>query len=254
MYFLYNLIMPTLVYKDKTINYYLAPSKRRRSVSMRVNKDESVEVRAPRFVTKSYIADFIKNKADWIIKKQDGFKELSVLHPTKEFKTGEEFPLFDRILKLNITRVKNRRASKCVIDGANLNFFVNDKEVLKFKSRASKAIRDFYSEQAKIKAAEIIGKYSKILNVNAGGLSVANQKKRWGSCCAKGNIRLNWRLAMMPFSVMEYIVVHEVCHLKVHGHGAKFWRVVESVLPDYKKHLKWLRINGVSLFLVTDWE
>ncbi|MCK5584305.1 MAG: M48 family metallopeptidase, partial [Elusimicrobiales bacterium] len=177
---------------------------------MRVNRDCSVEVRAPKFVTKDDIAGFVENKADWIIKRQDDFKKLVNFHPVKEFRDGEKFPLSDKILILKIERVKKLKVFASEADGGTLNLFVSDKKTGRgFQEIASRALRDWYSEQAKIKASDIIDKYSRILNVRAGKLSIGNQKKRWGSCCVKGNIRLNWRLAMMPSSVMEYIVVHE---------------------------------------------
>ncbi|MCG2725273.1 MAG: M48 family metallopeptidase [Elusimicrobia bacterium] len=245
--------MPALVYKNKTINYHLTPSKRRGSIVMRVNKDASVHVRAPRFTSINYIEGFLKERFDWIIKRQNSFKKLAGLYPAKEFRTGEMFPLFDQSLKLNIERAKKQRVPICELDGKNLNLFIGDVVDLKFKAAASCAIRDFYGAQIKMRAIDIAGKYSKFLNVKMRKLSIGNQKRIWGSCSRKGDIRLNWRLALMPFDVMEYIVVHELCHLKVHGHCAKFWKAVEGVLPDYRKHRGWLRRNGLSVFFISDW-
>ncbi len=245
--------MPELVCKDRTIDYYLAPSKRRRSIIMRVDRDFRVQVRAPKFTTVHYIENFIKERVDWIIKKQNRFKKLGGLHPAKEFEIGEIFSLFGQNLKLNIEKRKKQKAV-CALDGATLNLFIGDKVDLKFKTMASRAIRDFYSGQIKTKAIEIINKYSKGLGVNVSNISIGNQKSIWGSCSRKGSIRLNWRLAMMPFDMMEYIVIHELCHLKVHGHCSKFWKVVEDIVPDYKERRKWLRHNGISFFLISDWK
>ena len=244
--------MPILICEDKTIEYYLTPSKRRRSIIMRVDRDARVQVSAPKFATLNFIEGFLKERVDWIIKRRNNFKKLGRLYPVKEFKTGEMFPLFGKSLKLNIE--KRLRPVVCELGAENINLFIGDGIDLKFKAMASRAIMDFYSEQLKIKAIDIIGKYSKSLDVHVAKLSIGNQKRIWGSCSRKGDIRLNWRLAMMPFAVMEYIVVHELCHLKVHGHCAKFWKTVEGVLPDYKKHRKWLRLNGISFFLISDWE
>ena len=271
--------MPSLVHENKTIEYYLAPSKRRRSISMRVDRDSRVQVRAPKFTTTHYIEGFIKERINWIIKKQDGFKKLGSIHPAKEFKTGEIFPLFGRDLKLKIEKVtlppaqtqastdilpaKGRRANGrarkqrkaiCKLDGDYLKIFIGDKVDLKFKAMAARAMRDFYDLRLKSKAGDIIEKYSKVLDVNVSNLAIGNQKSLWGSCSRRGSIRLNWRLAMMPFDIMEYIVIHEVCHLKVHGHCSKFWKVVENLLPDYKERRKWLRQHGMSFFLISDWE
>jgi predicted metal-dependent hydrolase len=245
--------MPSLVHENKTIEYYLAPSKRRRSIVMRVDRDNRVQVRAPKFTTTHYIEGFIKERINWIIKKQDGFKKLGSIHPVKEFKTGEIFPLFGQDLKLNIERVKKQRKAICKLDGEYLKIFIGDKVDLKFKAMAASAMRDFYDLHLKLKAGDIIEKHSKVLDVNVANLAIGNQKSLWGSCSRRGNIRLNWRLAMMPFDIMEYIVIHEICHLKVHGHCSKFWKVVENLLPDYKERRKWLRQHGMSFFLISDW-
>ena len=95
---------------------------------MRVNRDCSVEVRAPKFVTKDDIAGFVENKADWIIKRQDDFKKLVNFHPVKEFRDGEKFPLSDKILILKIERVKKLKVFASEADGGTLNLFVSDKK------------------------------------------------------------------------------------------------------------------------------
>ncbi|WP_133627269.1 M48 family metallopeptidase [Fonticella tunisiensis] len=78
---------------------------------------------------------------------------------------------------------------------------------------------------------------------------VKEQKSIWGSCSSRGNINFNWRLIMAPLSVIDYVVIHELCHLKHQDHSSKFWSLVEYVMPDYKEKKKWLRENGGRLKL-----
>jgi predicted metal-dependent hydrolase len=73
------------------------------------------------------------------------------------------------------------------------------------------------------------------------------QKRRWGSCTSRGDLYFNWRLAMAPPGIIDYIVVHELCHLAHKDHSRKFWDLVGSILPDFKKRKKWLKENGLKL-------
>jgi len=78
---------------------------------------------------------------------------------------------------------------------------------------------------------------------------VKEQKHLWGSCTAKGAINLNWRLIFAPRAVFEYVVVHELCHLRVRNHQSAFWRLVGEVLPGYRRERRWLKDNGHLLTL-----
>lgn len=92
--------------------------------------------------------------------------------------------------------------------------------------------------------------YASIMKVTYGRISIREQKTRWGSCSSKGNLNFNWRLIFAPEEVLDYIVVHELAHRREMNHSPAFYRIVESVLPDYKKEQKWLREHGESLWTV----
>ena len=89
--------------------------------------------------------------------------------------------------------------------------------------------------------------FAKILNVNFNRISVKKQRSVWGSCSAKRNINFNLLLCLCPDNVIDYIVVHELCHLKELNHSKKFWNEVEKVLPDYEASRLWLKTNGGAL-------
>lgn len=91
--------------------------------------------------------------------------------------------------------------------------------------------------------------YAGLLGVTYGRISIRDQKTRWGSCSAKGNLNFNWRLMLAPPRVLDYVVVHELCHRKEMNHSKAFWNEVGTILPDYKELRKWLRDNGNSLIL-----
>lgn len=89
--------------------------------------------------------------------------------------------------------------------------------------------------------------YAEIMGVTYGRITIRNQKTRWGSCSSKGNLNFNCLLMLMPDRVLDYVVVHELCHLRQMNHSKKFWKEVERYMPDYPNYKKWLNENGGAL-------
>ena len=87
----------------------------------------------------------------------------------------------------------------------------------------------------------------KLVGVQYGRITIRNQKTRWGSCSSKGNLNFNCLLMLAPPEVLDYVIVHELCHRKEMNHSPRFWSEVAKVIPDYKKHEKWLKTEGTRL-------
>ena len=104
-----------------------------------------------------------------------------------------------------------------------------------------------FREQARELVTRRAEYYAPLVGVRFGRISIRAQHTRWGSCSSKGNLNFNCLLALVPPEVADYVVVHELCHLKELNHSPRFWAEVERVIPDYKAHKKWLRDNGRNL-------
>ena len=102
-------------------------------------------------------------------------------------------------------------------------------------------------EQARKLVTERVRYYAPIIGVTYGQIAIRKQHTRWGSCSSKGNLNFNCLLALVPPEVLDYVVVHELCHRKELNHSAQFWNLVERILPDYKARKKWLKENGTRL-------
>ena len=91
---------------------------------------------------------------------------------------------------------------------------------------------------------ERVSYYAREIGVDYGRITIRQQKTRWGSCTSEGNLNFNWLLMLAPPEILDYVVVHELCHRKEMNHSAAFWREVEHILPDYRERKKWLKDNG----------
>ncbi|MFR4397631.1 MAG: M48 family metallopeptidase [Anaerobutyricum soehngenii] len=108
------------------------------------------------------------------------------------------------------------------------------------------------AEEALKVIPERVEYFAKVIGVTYGKITIRNQKTRWGSCSSKGNLNFNCLLMLAPPEVLDYVVVHELCHRKQMNHSKAFWLEVEKVLPNYKEVRKWLKEEGsqmITLFL-----
>lgn len=102
-------------------------------------------------------------------------------------------------------------------------------------------------EQARNLVTARVRYFAPIIGVTYGQIAIRTQHTRWGSCSSKGNLNFNCLLALAPPEVLDYVVVHELCHRKELNHSDRFWKEVERILPDYKARKKWLKDNGGAL-------
>lgn len=118
---------------------------------------------------------------------------------------------------------------------------LSDTQRSALEKRYIEAAREYFPKRAAYFQTFTGGEYHRI--------TIRDQKTRWGSCSAKGTLSFNWRLMLAPPAVLDYVVVHELCHLTHMDHSAAFWRAVELVCPDYRIHRKWLKDHGHELVL-----
>lgn len=103
------------------------------------------------------------------------------------------------------------------------------------------------SVQAKLLIPEKVARYATLLGVTFGRIAVRSQRRRWGSCSARGNLNFNCLLMLAPEEILDYVIVHELCHRKEMNHSPRFWALVEQILPDYRSRRKWLTDHGANL-------
>lgn len=122
-------------------------------------------------------------------------------------------------------------------------------ELLVPEGDARPAIERFYRRAAREEVAHRLDRATRLSGTRYTGLSIRAQRTRWASCSAGGAMSFNWRLLLAPGRVLDYVVWHEVCHLRVLDHSPRFWALLESYWPEYREDREWLRLHGATLVL-----
>lgn len=237
--------MAHVTFGSKKIQFAIRKSKRKKTIAIQVQPNSTVIVLTPQLIEVEKIKKIVLKRAKWIIKKQEILRQLKNNVPQKDFVSGETFPFLGRQYRLKVIRSASEYEKNCGIHNRRLHVLINSN--LKDKA-ASKIVRkkliEWYTEQAKEKINERIQKYSKSIGQYPKKIIIKNQEKRWGSCSHSGTLRLNWKTVMMPISVFDYIIVHELCHLIYPNHSKKFWQTVATIIPNFKRYRDWLRKNS----------
>lgn len=231
---------------DNKINYRIIRIKRK-TIALFVDPEEGVIVRASERITDRQIEVLVREKSNWIIKKQEELKRIR-FEIKKEFVTGEKLSFLGQLYELEI--IENEGIKTVSVTLKDGKFKIKVPSNLKDDNRREEIKRrlvEWYKKEARTKYKERVERYRKKLGVTYNKIYIRDQKTRWGSCSNKGNLNFNWRLIMASPSILDYIVVHELAHLVHANHGDDFWKLVESVIPDYREKREWLRVNGYKL-------
>ncbi len=210
---------------------------KRRSIALQVRPDGALIVRAPYLVRDSVIEKFVQEKRDWISKVQQSLRQQSELVRPKQFIEGEKFLYLGNEYSLHIAEDMFGK------------LLFEDRFILgaRYLPKARKIFESWYRNEAFFIFTQRCQRYAQQIGVSYQGIKLSNAKHRWGSCHPSGNLCFNWRLVMGPQAVIDYVVVHELAHLKELNHSSRFWSVVEKTLPDYRVSRKWLKDNHFRL-------
>jgi len=218
--------------------YKLTRSKRK-TISIKIAEDSSLQVRAPLHLSKEKIDSFVNSKEKWIAKHTNEIFENYQLK--KEFNLNFGDYVFVRGEKAYIHPIKENTAS---YDNKKRIFYIpeiaNSYQIKEILIKLYKLIAKPY----------ILGRvtfFSKQMNVKPTGMRITSAKTRWGSCSGKNSVNFSWKLIMGDDKVIDYVVVHELAHTKEHNHSPRFWNIIEEIIPDYKKQKEKLKVLSEKL-------
>lgn len=216
---------------------------RKKSASIYLD-GEGIKVRVPEGLSDSRVRDLIEKKSPWI-KRKLREAELTVPPRPKEFVSGETFSYLGRNYRL---KVLPGGKPSLKLRGGYLEATISGSPKIREEEVRSLLV-GWYQKHAQERLEEKTHRYAKILQVEPKCVSVKDYKSQWGSCSTTGNLSYNWRIVMAPHRIVDYVVVHELCHLLEHNHSPDYWRHVERIVPDFKECREWLRRNYERLRL-----
>lgn len=210
-----------------------------------IERDGRLVVRAPRRMSDARVADIIDAKRYWIYRNLAEWRDLNACRVLREFRGGEGFLYLGRSYRLLLASGQERplllkdgrfRLRRELAEGGD-------------PGAAREAFRDYYIEQGRGRIGERVSYFAPKVGVDAERVDVRDLGNRWASCSSKGRLAFHWKCMMAPLGVIDYIVVHELCHLLHRDHTSAFWNEVDKVMSTYRERKQWLRVNGVALDL-----
>lgn len=220
-------------------------SPRRKTLTIRVAGGQ-VLVQAPAYFSRREIENFLHHKSTWIQEKVTQ-QTAQLQARQRHWRSGQYLPLLGTDVCLRIEPAARNQVS---LDGDNLLVRTQSRSTAEAMECGVQAqVQRWYKQCAVSEFAERLEHWQKITGITASGHRVKTYKARWGSCNHRAELSFNWKLVMAPPAVIDYVVVHELCHIIHFNHSPAYWRLVESYQPDYQIHKQWLRDNGLTLEL-----
>ena len=215
-------------------------TRRRKTASIKIDEG-AVSVVVPLSLPRERIQQLLTDKKKWIREKlylQSQTRPVT----SKEFVSGEAVPYLGRNYRLKVV-VGSYQPVK-LLHG---KLVVTIPEAIKTPNSIRNAIVRWYRLHALDRLNEKTARYAAVIGMTPTKVDIKTYKSRWGSCHADGRILYNWKIIMAPNRIVDYVVVHELCHLIHHNHSPQFWKEVERIMPEYAECKEWLKVNGAGL-------
>lgn len=231
-----NIDMPYEININKRLKY------------MRMSIDTNgIKVSLPRRTSIKEIEGFLKSRGDWIYEHYIKFQSVKVTEYRREWQTGERIPYRGRNFEI-IVYDWDKKGVRARFNGERFEVYAaRELTDENRKSTIREVLCKLYIKLARDVVNERLAYYSSIIGVSYNDVRIKEQKTRWGSCSGKGNLNFNWKLVTAPMEILDYVIIHELCHLRFLNHSKQFWHMVEMYMPDYNNARKWLKDNGMRL-------
>ncbi len=226
------------------VSYILKRSrKRRKTISLQITKQADVIVSAPYFTPASEIKSFVEQKYEWIQRNIQWQKEQNFHTGEKLFISGEYFYYLGTPYPLEVFFQQNLPVG--LVFWSN-RFYLNCEDA---PARRKSYFIDWYKTKAREYFVRQVNNLGCRLQLLPRNIRISSARTRWGSCSGENDLAFSFRLIMAPQAVIDYVIVHELMHIKEKNHSAQFWQLVEAALPEYKLHRSWLKANGHKYIL-----
>ena len=212
-------------------------SSRRRTLGLTVERDGSLTVRAPEGVDVATVEDFVREKRSWVYRKLAEKKAMQSRIAVKQYVSGEGFPYLGRSYRLLLV---DEQDVPLKLEAGRFRLRRSDVE------QGREHFVRWYSEHARRWLKRRVDLFAPRLGVSPTGLDIRDLGHRWGSCSTSGKLNFHWATILLPVSIIEYVIVHELAHLAEANHSPAFWLRVERTMPDYAERRRWLAEHGAE--------
>lgn len=218
----------------------------RKTMSISVEPPSNIIVVAPVDTSEEEIKEAVKSKGAWIVQKLFEFRNIESKRVNREFVDGESFMYLGRnySLQIHVDETLQNNSSVKLFRG-KFHVYVKEKNDELIKN----AIEAWYRIKTEEQVKKRIKYYQKFFSKKPTDIKVKEQKKRWASCTSNNELLFNWRCVMAKSTALDYIVVHEMCHMYYMNHSQEFWDLITSVMADYEVRKEWLRDYGIRMNL-----
>ncbi|TSB47693.1 M48 family metallopeptidase [Alkalicoccobacillus porphyridii] len=238
--------MPHFQFGKQTISYQITRSNKRKTLSILVD-ETGVTVKAPSDTDEEKITKVLKQKGSWISTQISGFEEIEAHIPRLSFLSGEKLPYLGRYYRLKVKKVEIKNPSFRFYQGRFLAEVPVHVDERSYREWLYPLYQEWMKTHGASFAKERMRRYTLMLRREPVDVVVKEQDQRWGSCTPSGKVLLNWRIFMAKPSIIDYVLAHELVHLKHMDHSPAFWETLRMLLPEFEIRKEWLRVHGRSL-------
>ncbi|MFD2648235.1 M48 family metallopeptidase [Devosia albogilva] len=238
----------SIVFGGETFAFLIERTARRKTVAISVGFD-GVRVLAPSDLDDERVLGIVRKKGAWLLRKQAAYRELGGQPVAKEFVSGETFHYLGRQYRLKLIPDETAVTTRIAARGSTFVAPVLPNGHASVQRAAVRSgLKHWYRARALQHFPLRARRIAETLGIPTPPVKVVDQSKRWGSCDEQGRVRLNWRLVMAPMPLVDYVIAHEACHILEHNHSGRFWRLLETIMPDYEDRVN--RLNRIGHLLI----
>jgi predicted metal-dependent hydrolase len=227
----------------RDIAYQLLPGAQRHTTDIVIERNGLISVRPPLEMTPEQVDETVLSKRMWIYRNLAEWQDLNATRVVREWVNGESFLYLGSSYRLQLVQEQDEPLK--LKDGR----FLLLRSVIESggKLAAHQAFKAFYKEKGQARLTKQVQQFASKVGVPPGRVVIKELGYRWASCLKSGDLHFHWKCLMAPPTIIDYIVVHELCHQHYRDHSAAFWNEVDKVLPDYRERKEWLRVRGAEL-------
>lgn len=227
----------------RDIEYQLLPGSPRKTTDIVIERNGVVTVRPPASYTPEQVDSVVESKRMWIYRNLAEWRDLNASTVVREWVNGESFLYLGRAYRLSLVS-----AQECTLQLKEGRFCLSRDVIEQGGTAAARqAFEDYFIDKGLQRLGERVGFFAPKVGAQVGGVRVKETGYRWASCGKAGVLNFHWKCMMAPPKIIDYIVVHELCHFHHRDHTDAFWNEVDKVMPDYRERKEWLRRYGASL-------